>query len=117
MSTRAVALIAEAYGAPRSEIFALLSAHRGFRRLPPTDGALRLCLADRCKARGAEALAARLAEAGVGVETALCLRNCDHGPNASFDGEMFSRLDGGAVERLIAMVQFRRNQKNDAALS
>lgn len=123
VDARAVGMAAKAFGLQRPDLFALLSRHRELKRLPPQDGTILLCLADSCRARGAGALAARLEQAlgvtlddpargGLRVETALCLRNCPRGPNASFDGEVFCELDAKSVERLIAAAQFRKIQKN-----
>ncbi|HUO55301.1 MAG TPA: NAD(P)H-dependent oxidoreductase subunit E [Rhodoblastus sp.] len=113
--TRAAAMVANALNRSRAEVFGALAADRTLRRQPPLDSLIRLCLAESCRARGAEALAAFLetrygaridggACLGVRIETALCLGHCDAGPNAAHDGDIFFALDPQTLDLLFAKV-------------
>ncbi|MBB4197525.1 hypothetical protein CCR94_22330 [Rhodoblastus sphagnicola] len=110
---RAVGLIASALNVSRAEVFGTLSFYKDFKKQKPLGRTIKLCLAEACQARGANALAARFEQAsgcridggfsgGVEIETVYCLGNCALGPNALYDGEIFGALTDEALAALHA---------------
>jgi formate dehydrogenase subunit gamma len=110
---RAVPIIAGALNVSRAEVFGTLSFYKDFKQQQPLGRTIKLCLAEACQARGAEALAERFEQAtgcridggfhdGVEVETVYCLGNCALGPNALYDGEIFGALNDDSLAALHA---------------
>ena len=109
-------LIAEALNITRAEVHGVVTFYHDFRRAPAGRHVLKLCRAEACQAAGGDPLAVR-AEARLGVpmgETAVdgsvtlepvyCLGLCAIGPNAMVDGMPVSRIDEGALDRIVARV-------------
>ncbi|MCW2283884.1 formate dehydrogenase subunit gamma [Rhodoblastus acidophilus] len=110
---RAVAIIAGALNISRAEVFGTLSFYKDFKKQKPLGRTIKLCLAEACQARGADALADRFEQntgckidggyhEGVEVETVYCLGNCALGPNALYDGEIFGALTDESLAALHA---------------
>ncbi|MCW2274404.1 NADH-quinone oxidoreductase subunit E [Rhodoblastus acidophilus] len=110
---RAVAIIAGALNVSRAEVFGTLSFYKDFKKQKPLGRTIKLCLAEACQARGADALAERFEtktgckidggfHQGVEVETVYCLGNCALGPNALYDGELFGALTDESLAALHA---------------
>src|SRR5215475_12313185 len=55
----AIPMVAEALNLTRAEVHGIVGFYRDFRREPPGRHVLRLCRAEACQSRGAEALAAQ----------------------------------------------------------
>ena len=60
VDARAVDMIAKALNFSRAEVFGALSFYHDFKKQPPLGRSIKLCRAEACQARGAEALAAHL---------------------------------------------------------
>ncbi|PZU90848.1 MAG: NADH-quinone oxidoreductase subunit E [Chelatococcus sp.] len=108
---QAVPLIAEALNLSRAEVHGTISFYHEFRTSPPARRIVKLCRAEACQALGCEEVVEALSrEHGIAVdghddpdlavETVYCLGNCALGPSALVDGELFGRLDAGAVAAL-----------------
>lgn len=96
--------LAKALNLTRAEIHGVVSFYHDFRDAPPERPVVKLCRAEACQARGAEALAAaaeRLAGGRVDVETVYCLGLCAVGPAAMKDGDVFARLDEASFAALL----------------
>ena len=101
----AVPLIAGILNLSRAEVHGIVTFYHDFRRSPPGRHILRLCRAEACQSRGADALAdhARAAlgcdwhettaDGAVTLEPVFCLGLCAIGPNALLDGEPLARLN------------------------
>ena len=110
---RAVAIIAASLNISRAEVFGTMSFYKDFKRQKPLGATIKLCRAEACQARGAEALARRFEQkvgikidggyhGGVEIETVFCLGNCALGPNALYDGEVYAGLDDDSLAALHA---------------
>lgn len=110
----AVPEIAHALNLSLAEVRGVISFYHDFRTSPPARHTLRLCRAESCQSRGAEALAAQLREQlglddhGTSADGALslrpvyCLGACACSPALELDGQVHARL---TPERLRALVQ------------
>ena len=110
----AVPEIAHALNLSLAEVRGVISFYHDFRTSPPARHTLRLCRAESCQSRGAEALAAQLREQlglddhGTSTDGALslrpvyCLGACACSPALELDGQVHARL---TPERLRALVQ------------
>lgn len=109
----AVGEIAHALNLSLAEVRGVISFYHDFRTTPPARHTLRLCRAESCQSRGAEALAAQLREQlglddhGVSADGALdlrpvyCLGACACSPALELDGQLHARV---TPERLRALV-------------
>jgi formate dehydrogenase subunit gamma len=103
----AVPIIASALNLSRADVHGVVTFYHDFRREPPPPHTLKLCRAEACQARGADALAARteanLADRkDIGVEAVYCLGLCASGPAALIDGRPVARLDDHRLSTLLA---------------
>lgn len=97
--------IAEALNLSRAEVHGVVSFYHDFKSEAPDRPAIRLCRAEACQARGAEALAAHaVADARISVEDVYCLGLCASGPAAIIGGRVVARLDRPRLERLIGEI-------------
>jgi formate dehydrogenase subunit gamma len=113
----AVPIVALALNLSRAEVHGVLTFYHDFRRAPPGLHVLKVCLAEACRARGAEssaealehALQARIGETSpdgqATLEAAYCLGLCASGPAVLLDGRPVGRLAGMRLEKLIAEVK------------
>jgi len=113
----AVPIVAQALNLSRAEVHGVLTFYHDFRRAPPGRHVLKVCLAEACRARGAEATVQVLEQAlqvNIGetspngratVEPAYCLGLCASGPALLLDGRPMARLVGTRLEKLIAEVE------------
>jgi len=102
----AVRLIAHMLNLSRAEVHGVVSFYHDFRDRPEPRPILKLCRAEACQARGADALAAH-AEAVAGdriaIEMVYCLGLCSVGPNAlTGHDHLHARLDTAAIDTLVA---------------
>jgi formate dehydrogenase subunit gamma len=96
--------LATALNLTRAEVHGIVSFYHDFRDTPVERPVVKLCRAEACQARGSETLAAAaeaLADGVVEVEPVYCLGLCAVGPAALKDGEVFARLDEGALATLL----------------
>ncbi len=101
----AVRTLAAALNLSRAEVHGVVSFYHDYRAVPAALPVVRLCGAEACQARGAEALAAAIAPVAAGrvtIETVYCLGLCSVGPNAMVGGAVHARLDLPALSALIA---------------
>ncbi|QXH48597.1 formate dehydrogenase subunit gamma [Pseudomonas xanthosomatis] len=115
----AVGEIAHALNLSLAEVRGVISFYHDFRTTPPARHTLRLCRAESCQSRGAEALAAQLREQlglddhGTSADGALslhpvyCLGACACSPALELDGQLHARL---TPERLRALVESCREE-------
>lgn len=115
----AVAEIAHALNLSLAEVRGVISFYHDFRTTPPARHTLRLCRAESCQSRGAEALAAQLreqlglddhgtsADGSVSLRPVYCLGACACSPALELDGQVHARL---TPERLQALVQGCREE-------
>jgi formate dehydrogenase subunit gamma len=106
---QATPLIAERLNLTRAEVHGVISFYHDFRSAPPGARQVRLCRAEACQARGAEALARSVlaalglpadepfggttADGAVSVEGVYCLGLCAVSPAALVDGVPLGRFD------------------------
>lgn len=110
----ALPLVAEALNLSRAEVHGVVTFYHDFRRDPAGRHVVKLCRAEACQARGGEALAAHARDAlGIGwgettpdgrvtLEPVYCLGLCACAPAGMIDGRVVARLDGAALDRLLA---------------
>jgi len=105
--------IAHALNLSLAEVRGVISFYHDFRTAPPARHTLRLCRAESCQSRGAEALAAQLreqlalddhgtsADGAISLRPVYCLGACACSPALELDGQVHARL---TPERLRALV-------------
>ncbi|MCC6075322.1 formate dehydrogenase subunit gamma [Pseudomonas sp. GCM10022188] len=110
----AVPEIAHALNLSQAEVRGVISFYHDFRTTPPARHTLRLCRAESCQSRGAEALAAQLreqlqvddhgtsADGAIHLRPVYCLGACACSPALELDGRVHARL---TPERLRALVE------------
>ncbi|MGG7599571.1 formate dehydrogenase subunit gamma [Pseudomonas sp. TE6288] len=115
----AVAEIAHALNLSQAEVRGVLSFYHDFRTTPPARHTLRLCRAESCQSRGAEALAAQLREqlglddhgrsedGALDLRPVYCLGACACSPALELDGQLHARV---TPERLRALVASCREE-------
>jgi len=109
----AVPAIAHALNLSLAEVRGVISFSPDFRTTPPARHTLRLCQAESCRSRGAEALAAQVREQlgvddhGTTTDGALslrpvyCLGACACSPALELDGQVHARLTPERVRELV----------------
>ena len=102
----AVRAIANALNLSRAEVHGVVSFYHDFRGAPDARPIIKLCRAEACQARGADALAASLpAQDRVVIETVYCLGLCSVGPNAMVGDQPFARLDATKFAALVELAR------------
>lgn len=99
-----VRTIAHALNLTRAEVHGVVSFYHDFKTRPETRPVIKLCGAEACKSRGAEALVAdakREAGTAVKIEPVYCLGLCSVGPAAMIGSGVFARLDRQMLAELI----------------
>ncbi len=81
-----VPIVADALNLSRAEVHGVISFYHDFKGTFANAATVKLCRAEACQARGAEATAATLDEAGVAHEPVYCLGLCATGPSALVNG-------------------------------
>lgn len=87
-----------------AEIQGVVSFYHDFAQSADPRPVVKLCRAEACQARGAEAMvpgAQAAAGARVRLEPVYCLGLCSIGPAALVDGQVHARLDEAALVRLV----------------
>jgi formate dehydrogenase subunit gamma len=110
----AVPIIAGALNLSRAEVHGTMTFYHDFRRQPAGRRVLKLCRAEACQARGADAIATQAeqrlgvsigettADRAVTLEPVYCLGLCASGPSAMLDERVVARLNAERLEALIA---------------
>lgn len=114
----AIPVIATALNRSAAEIHGVVSYYHHFRTEPAGTSVLRLCRAEACQARGADALAEHAAgtlgcgfhqttaDGAVTLEAAFCLGLCASGPAALVnDDQPHARLTPARLDALIASMR------------
>jgi len=108
--------VAAALNLSRADVHGVVTFYHDFRRRPAGRHVVRLCRAESCQARGAAAIeraavdrlgvamGATSSDGRVSLEPVYCLGLCAVGPNAMVDGVPVSRIDDGALDRIVARV-------------
>jgi formate dehydrogenase iron-sulfur subunit len=91
----AVPIIAQALNLSRAEVHGVISFYHDFRPERVAAPVVKLCRAEACQARGADAVAAALQGQGACVEAVYCLGLCAIGPAALVDGAPVAGLVAG----------------------
>lgn len=110
---RAVPMIAAALNLSRADVHGVVSFYHDFRRERPGRCVVKICRAEACQARGADALARHAVQSlGVGfgettpdgaatLEAAFCLGNCALGPSAMVGKRLYGRVTAARFDALI----------------
>lgn len=113
LPSQLVPAIAEGFNISRAEVHGVISFYPDFRSEPAGHHVLRVCRAEACQARGAEALAqharhtlgcefgATSKGGAVTLEAVYCLGLCAQSPAAMFDGQPYARLTPQKLEALL----------------
>lgn len=109
----AVLMVAQALNLSRAEVHGIVTFYHDFRHEKPGHHVLKLCRAEACQARGADALAARAKarlhldwgetapNGAVTLEPVFCLGLCATAPAAMLHGRLAGRLDQERLDALI----------------
>lgn len=110
----AVPLISAAFNLSRAEVHGVISFYHWFREHPAGRHTVRLCRAEACQARGAEALAAHAkavlgcdfhetsGDGGITIEPVYCLGQCACGPALMVDEERIEvRVTAASFDELV----------------
>lgn len=113
ISDEAVALVAGELNLSRADVHGVVTFYHDFRREPAGRHVLKLCRAEACQARGADAVADH-AQQRLGVtlgettpdgrftaEPIYCLGLCASGPAAMIDDRLVARLTNDKVDALL----------------
>ena len=110
----AVPLIADALNVSRAEVHGVITYYDHFRQQPAARHVVRVCRAEACQARGAEALAGHVrdtlgcdfhgtsADGRVALEPVYCLGHCAVGPNIAIDDQPYARVSLARFDALLA---------------
>jgi len=108
-----VAPIARALNLSRAEVHGVIGFYHDFRREPPGRRVVRVCQAEACRGRGAEALMAqvkqrlgceshaRSIDGGFSVEPVYCLGQCANAPAAMLDEQVHARMTAQRLDELL----------------
>ncbi|HET9654965.1 MAG TPA: NAD(P)H-dependent oxidoreductase subunit E [Kineosporiaceae bacterium] len=109
----AVPVIAAALNLSRADVHGVLTFYRELRTSPPGRRTMRVCRAEACQARGGQAVADAVqqaggtvpggtsADGGLTVEDVFCFGNCALGPTVEVDGVLHGNTTPGDVPGLV----------------
>lgn len=110
----AVPILADVLNISRAEVHGIVSFYHDFRHQNAGHTVLRLCRAEACQSRGADALAAHAGKAlGIGfhqttadgsvtLEPVFCLGLCAAAPCGMVDDRPVARLDTARIDTILA---------------
>ena len=110
----AVPLVATELNLSRAEVHGIVTFYHDFRSKPPGAHVLKLCRAEACQSRGADALAAQAREKlrvdwhetttdkHITLEPVFCLGLCACAPAAMLDDRVVGRLDAQRLDSLLS---------------
>ena len=110
----AILIVANALNLSKAEVVGVVEFYSDFRRTPPAQHMVRICLAESCQAAGGGALRARVegilgAEVGgrssdgeYELEPVYCLGNCALSPALLVDGRLYGRVTPERASALFA---------------
>ncbi len=113
----ALPVVAEALRLTRAEVHGVMSFYHDFRTRPAGRHVVKICRAESCQARGADALAAHARSrlgidwhettenGAVTLEPVFCLGLCAIGPAALVDSKPRAALDTAAIDKLAEDLQ------------
>ncbi len=116
----AIPMIADKLNLSRAEVHGVITYYHHFRQQPAGKRLVRLCRAEACQARGADALAAHAkavlgcdfhqttADGEVTLEPVYCLGQCAVGPNMTIGDELHARI---TAEKFDALINAARGAK------
>lgn len=105
ISEEAIRVIAHKLNISRAEVFGVVSFYHDFKTTPDLRPVIKLCRAEACKARGADALVADVeaaANSRVKVETVYCIGLCSVGPAAMVGDKVYAHLTTQSATSLVA---------------
>ena len=114
---QAIPLLAQTLNLSRAEVHGIVSFYHDFRHEPAGRVVLRLCRAEACQSRGADAVAAHAssrlgvgwhgttADGGVTLEPVFCLGLCAAAPCGMVDDRPVARLDAAAIDAILETAQ------------
>ena len=109
----AVPDIAHALNLSQAEVRGVITFYHDFQTTPPARHTLRLCRAESCQSRGAEALAAQLreqlalddhgtsADGAISLRPVYCLGACACSPALELDGQLHARITPEGLRSLV----------------
>ena len=113
----AVPIVAGALNLSRADVHGVVTFYHDYRSKLAGKHVLKLCRAEACQARGADAVLAE-AENELGIslgkttangqttfEAVYCLGLCASGPSAMLDGRIYGRVSGDRLTKLLAEAQ------------
>ncbi len=110
----AIPLVADALNLSKAEVVGVVEFYTDFRRRPPAEHVVKVCLAESCQAMGSAALLARVesllgAESGgksadgrFEIQPVYCLGNCALSPAMVVDEKLHGRLTPERASALFA---------------
>lgn len=105
--------IAERLNLTRAEVHGVMSFYHDFRTEPAGRHVVKICRAEACQARGADAVVDHARQllgvefhettpgGGVTLEEVFCLGLCACGPAAMVDGKLVGNLDVARLEKIL----------------
>ena len=102
ISEDSIRIVAHALNLTRAEVHGVVSFYHDFRTEPECRIIVKLCRAEACQARGAEALFETVPDDGsFRIEPVYCLGLCSVGPAAMIGDTVHARLDEMALRALV----------------
>ena len=105
-----VPVLAELVNRSRAEIHGVITFYHDFRRSPPAQTIVRICMAEACQAMGSDALAESAkqqlgtdfhhnsADDKYRLEPVYCFGNCACAPSLSIDERLYARADAAKLK-------------------
>lgn len=107
---QAVPILAELVNRSRAEIHGVVTFYHDFRRSPPAQTIVRICMAEACQAMGSDKLAESAkqqlgtdfhhnsADDTYRLEPVYCFGNCACAPSLSIDERLYARADAAKLK-------------------
>lgn len=108
IAQEAIDLAADVFNLSRAEVYGVANFYDDFRKVPPEEPVLKICMAEACQAVGAEALkshVASLADAKIEVEEVFCLGNCACGPSVMTETRVYGRVTPERLDTIARILE------------